>query len=428
MGPWIDLKLTVRTPMFLGATAGAPAELRMPSLRGVARFWFRALAAPAFDADDHEAVARAEAEVFGAAAGGAGAGMAGPSPVAFRLLRAPRPDTNRAPKWLRVPVDDARPDHGIGYLLGQGLYQPPNENRPNPELACRSYFPPDPSPDPDKAAVFAVRVTPSRRSGAPSASYVREIVGISLWAAATFGGLGARTRRGFGGFDLTGLDELCAAATDRTGPARDHPAIRRLHDLVAERHHGQVPDLSPPPPLGTGGAPWPSAPTCARWHIRTSDMVDTWPQLLHQAGCALRAFRAPVDRAAPPHSMTGLARYKRWVTHEYVDAVVPALRGRPPTSRTASAASFGLPLVFGKAGATINLREGADELRRASPVWIRTTRRADGRYQLLYHVFEAAIGPAGAGVALSTDHRNEPMHLDERLAYQTIANFLATGP
>lgn len=426
MEPWIPLTLTVRTPMFLGADADAAAELRMPSLRGVARFWFRALAAPVFGgADHHQAVARAEAEVFGAAAGGAGTGAAGPSPVAFRPLRAPRPDTTRSPKWLRMQVDGARPDHGIGYLLGQGLYQPASEKegRPYPQLARGSYLPPD-----EEEAVFAVRVTPSRRGGAPAAEYVREIAGISLWAAATFGGLGARTRRGFGGFDLGGLDALCEAATARAGPARDHPAIRRLHDLVAERHGRRPPDLSPPPPLGTGTAPWPSAPTWARWHIHTSDAAGTWPQLLHQAGRALRAFRAPVDRTEPPHSMSGLLPYKRWVTHEYVDAVVPALRGAPPTSRTAPAASFGMPVVFGKAGATINLRKGAEELRRASPLWIRTSRRPDGSRQLLYHVFETAIGPAEADITLSAGHRNEPMHLDEHLAYQTIADFLATAP
>ena len=422
MQPWIPLTLTVRTPMFLGADADSPAELRMPSLRGVARFWFRALAAPVFDADDHRAVARAEAEVFGAAAG-SGAGMTGPSPVAFRLVRIPRPDTNPSPRWLRMPVDAARPDHGIGYLLGQGLYQPASEaeGRPHPQLARRSHLPPD------EDAVFAVRVAPGRRNGAPAQDYVREVVGISLWAAATFGGLGARTHRGFGGFDLDGLGALCAAAAAAAGPARGHPAIRRLHELVAERHHRHLPGLSAPPPLGAGGAPWPSAPTWTRWHVQTSGRTGTWPQLLHQAGRALRAFRAPVDRTAPPHSMTGLSRYKRWVTREYIDAVVPGLRGQPPASRTAPAASFGLPVVFGKAAA-INLRKGGEELRRASPLWIRTSRRPDGKYQLLYHVFEAAIGPGGADITLSTTNRNEPLHLNEPLAYQAIADFLATAP
>ncbi len=86
-----------------------------------------------------------------------------------------------------------------------------------------------------------------------------------------------------------------------------------------------------------------------------------------------------------------------------------------------------MPVVFGKE-ATINLHDGAGELRRASPLWIRASRRPDGSYHLLYHVFEAAIGPAGAHVTLSTSRRNEQLRLDEQLAYQTIANFLTTAP
>jgi hypothetical protein len=43
-------------------------------------------------------------------------------------------------------------------------------------------------------------------------------------------------------------------------------------------------------------------------------------------------------------------------------------------------------------------------------------------------VFEAAIGPSGADITLSTNNSNESLHLDEPLAYQEIANFLATAP
>lgn len=163
--------------------------------------------------------------------------MTGPSPVAFRLGRVPRPDTNPSPRWLRMPVDAARPDHGIGYLLGQGLYQPASEaeGRPHPQLARRSHLPPD------EDAVFAVRVAPGRRNGAPAQDYVREVVGISLWAAATFGGLGARTHRGFGGFDLDGLGTLCAAAAAAAGP-------RPPGDPPPARARGRTPPPPPPRP------------------------------------------------------------------------------------------------------------------------------------------------------------------------------------
>jgi hypothetical protein len=61
------------------------------------------------------------------------------------------PESDRSPRWLRMLTGGDRPDHGIGYLLGQGLYLPPSskEERQHPELARRSHLPPtrrQPSP------------------------------------------------------------------------------------------------------------------------------------------------------------------------------------------------------------------------------------------------------------------------------------------
>ncbi|WP_162233147.1 RAMP superfamily CRISPR-associated protein [Protofrankia coriariae] len=404
----------------------------MPGIRGAARFWFRALAAPVFG-DDYGALARAESQVFGTANGadgsgngsGSGGGEArgGPSPVALRLVRPPvlDPAPSRqellSPRWLRLQPVGERRTHGIGYLLGQGLFKPPSasENRDHPELARSHHIPAG------ATGAFAVRV--DIRDDPDFAAYVREVTGISLWALATFGGLGARVRRGFGGVALTGLEQLCAVIGESVDapPTREHPAILRLHEIVAARHNRRVPSRSGPRPLGTSGA-WPSAPTWARWHVRLSEQTGTWPQLLHQAGFRLREFRAPVDRGP------GFNAYKRWVTQEYVDAVVPTLKGHHPNGRGFAIGSFGLPVVFGK-DAEAKIRRGADELRRASPLWIRVHQDSDGRCQLLYHVFEATIGPANATIDLETRRRPpEHLHLDETLAYRTIAAFLRTAP
>ncbi|WP_207770487.1 RAMP superfamily CRISPR-associated protein, partial [Frankia canadensis] len=251
MEPWIPLTLTVTTPMFLSPRPGGAAELRPPALRGAARFWFRALAAPVFEpAADHTALARAEAEIFGRPEGAPGSVRGdGPSRVAIRLRRPPTPtraDRERdQPDWLRsrppgraTPgTDDERPDHGIGYLLGQAYFRP----GPPPSLGCRSYFAPTSTAGPAATADIDLRVSPAAHSDRqPSVDYVREIAGISLWAAATFGGLGARTRRGFGGFSLAGLNALSTVLPASTitpdVPTRSHPAIRRLHELVRDRH------------------------------------------------------------------------------------------------------------------------------------------------------------------------------------------------
>lgn len=430
MEPWIPVQLTVRTPMFLAADAGGPAELRPSALRGSARFWFRALAAPVF-ADDFTAVARAEAEVFGAAA--KSGSRIGPSPVAFRIVDSPRPTSDTSPNWLRRfeqpgQGTDRRPGNGIGYLLGQAFYVPPSpkNDRPHPELSRPSHLAPEP---PNNVGAFAVRVSAGRGGGQPTAEYLRGVVAACLWAASTFGGLGARTRRGFGGFTLDGLDGLAAlpdlagiaGADEPLSPA--HPVVRAFQELVAARYERPVPLAAQPASLGTGHGPWPTAPTAGRWHIGVGRSAATWPQQLNDAGRMLRAVRAPVDRGTDPYPEGQFRGHKRWVTHEYVDAVVPALRGRPPADRHSPAASFGLPLNFGGDG-TLNLRADGKELRRASPLWIRLHREPSGQYRKLLHVFESAIGPADADLILSAGHRTEAMNLDEDLAYRTIAEYV----
>jgi len=418
MEPWIPLTLTVRTPMFLAARPGGPAEMRIPSLRGVARFWFRALAAPVFETatnTDYLGLARAEAQVFGAARQLVqGTETGGPSRVVFRLRQPPNPNQKVTPDWLTAEParDHDRPVHGIGYLLGQGFFQPSGS------LTCPSHF------APGAEGAIDVRVVPGGPGSGPDAGYLREVAGISLWAASTFGGLGARTRRGFGGFSLAGLDALSPTLTGTPRPSRHHNAIRRLQDLVASRH---APGWEPPPELpalaalGTGAGPWPEAPTWSRWHVYTSTSTVGLSSLLSTVGRELRAFRAPVDRP-------GKDRHKRYVTREYGNALLPVTAGNSPADPTVRIASFGLPLLFGTKG-SINLVDLADDdkpLRRASPLWIRIHPAGDGRYHLLCHVFEARIGPAGSTVRIKAGSNRHTVTLDEATAYSTIAAFLQT--
>ena len=408
-----EIQLTVETPTFLSAGAGTPAELRMPALRGAARYWFRALAAPVFT-DDTAAIARAEAEVFGAAAGTG----TGPSPVAFRPVKLPPAERNPSPGWLRIREPGV---NGIGYLLGPGLYEPPSEpeGREHPGLKQPSHL------AEDATGRFAVSVRAA--AGLPT-GYATELTGIALWAVGAFGGLGARTHRGFGGVRLDGLEQLSPVLAPGGPLDHGHPAIRRLHELVADRWHRAVPAERAPTVLGAA-APYPQAPSWSRWHLTQSTATfQSWVMALQAAGRALRGFRAPVDRQQPPHNMIGLPPYKRHVTHEYIDAIQPAMRGDIPVDDVFRIGAFGLPVVFGKYG-TVNQRaaDGA-ELRRASPLWICPQRRGN-TVGLLYHVFEARLRPPGATLGFPRKgHPDVPLQLDEATAYRVIAGFLGTAP
>jgi len=420
-----EITVTVETPVFVAEGPEAPAELRMPSLRGAARYWFRALAAPVF-ADNPVQVAAAEAEVFGAASGAAGPDQhSGPSRVALRQLRPVPAVRDPQPSWLR---GGAGAVNGIGYLLGPGIYQPPSAGG-HPGLLRPHYLPPSQQVEDSAKGAFLVRVVGNALD--VPADYVAEVAGISLWAVATFGGVGARVHRGFGALRLDGLDRLSPVLADAgtSPPDHAHPAIHRLHQVVADRWGLPVPPARPAAPPAGWTDPWPAAPTWSRWHTQLSAQRGSWVDRLRAAGAALRRFRAPVDRHEAPFAMTGLPAYRRWVTREYVDAVVPARAGQPVEPRFRLGA-FGLPVVF--KDATANLWQGNAELRRASPLWIRPYRaNATDRmgFRLHYHVLGARIGPDNAQLSLKV--KNAPavqLSLDERTAYGHLDAFLRVAP
>ncbi len=410
---WIPVEFTVVIPMFLDGAGGRP-EFRLPALRGAARFWFRTLAAPVFG-DDFAAVARAEAEIFGAAAAEAddGGGYRGPSRIALRPRELPKPTTSARnaselkPGWLHLREDKPRP--GIAYLLGPGLYKYPRA------LARTGYFSPGEQGTTAASGLFEVRA---------DSTYAAEVFGICLWALAAFGGLGARTRRGFGGITFTGLDRLSASVGGDEPPHRGHPAIRRLHQLVAGRHTRPMPAVDAPPPRT-----YPEAPSWSRWTIRTATRQDSWTQILNDVGMKLREFRACVDRTKAPYNMTGIPPHRRWVTREYVEVVNPHLGLAPPAPSDFAIAGFGLPIVFAH-GKVVDLVDGDDgddkTLRRASPLWIRVLPGTGRTNTLLCHIFESKILPLEGQIVLKRGQTVIPpaLHIDETIAYKTLTAFL----
>lgn len=399
---WTPITVTVETPMFLNGAEGR-TEFRIPALRGAARFWFRVLAAPVFG-DDFRRVADAEADIFGTAADDTRDSQVrrGPSRVVFRPRTLPEPvvthrvGENLRPAWLALSND--QPRKGVAYLLGVGLFKPPVA------ISRPSYF------EPGATGRFEIR------ADSPD---IAEIGGICLWATATFGGLGARTSRGFGGIRLDGLEKL-SDTTSAAGPLDvSHPAVRRLQHLVKERYKPTLSDPLATP--DTNG--YPEAPSASRWDVRRAPKNDSWVQILDAVGQELRKFRAPVDRTQKPYFETGLPAYRQFATREYLEII---RNGQPPDPATFAIGAFGLPVVFAH-GAVVDLVEAnGSPLRRASPLWLRTIPAKGGRRDLLCHVFESKIGPEWGHLALKINGQPSGPHLvlDETTAYSTIGAFV----
>lgn len=185
----------VTTPLFLGgANPAHKAELRAPSVKGALRFWWRALAWSRYNGN-LECIRKKEACLFGAG---------GDRPSAGRQssfgLRA---------RWLSKPscsfkLDGSRTGQsreGVSYL-GYGLEGGGGQNK----LARPCY---------GHGGRFELELR-SRRPGAEVAPSIVE----ALTIFGLLGGLGARSRRGWGSVTLLTLD--CRDAPQEPSTLEDY--------------------------------------------------------------------------------------------------------------------------------------------------------------------------------------------------------------
>ena len=179
------------TPLYGGgAETQKPDEVtvvRASEIRGLLRFWWRATRGGQFDGSLAKMRAAEEA-IWGSAAG---EGKAGPSPVALAVhvlkrgqkIRDVSIRTRRGNQ--RVNIGDPRSPYGY-------VAFPLRDSR-------GSVW---------KDVEFELYITINRTNvqGGGKTLNVQEEVEAALWAWETFGGVGARTRRGFGALQLTKID------------------------------------------------------------------------------------------------------------------------------------------------------------------------------------------------------------------------------
>jgi CRISPR-associated protein Cmr1 len=336
---WRPLPLRTVTPAFLGRFAEGDRSGQMafpiPSLRGVLAYWLRALAGPHVG-DDTGQLLRAETELFGTAAG---EGTAGPSRI---LLRGGR---------LGISALTA-PDLKLGYLMGPGLT---DENQPRPRHLSPS--------------TLTLQV---RNLGTPSHA---DLFLSALWALRTFGGIGARTRRGFGTLaidpDRVPRLNLERHSFDRAWLMRDNPAdLPAVLDCVAQA----LADLG----VRDGAfAGQPGYPCFADGWFQAAEHSlregGTHLHALADLGDLLKRFRHP-GTPPKPGRLPSTAGYRQ-IARPYAERTTPT--GPFPDG------ALGLPVVYTVHGFTEPVTvepvdADASPARRASPLWLRVTPRPRG--------------------------------------------------
>lgn len=363
---WHPLTLSTVTPMFLGKfTSPDPRQQRgaipfpVPSLRGALGYWLRALAG-AHVGDHLASLAQAEAAVFGGArtrdVGGPSAiWIRGRKPVGVKEFQ-PRSGGNRYP---------------VGYLMGQGLYGV------IPAARCV---------DSGRTINLEVRCT--------GAGVQADLFLSALWALRTFGGVGARARRGFGSIavDARSLDLPCErfqlAWLAASAPDDVAGELAAVLDCVG----GCLGELGVPTSESGDVQPgYPRFDRAGRWHLLKPDVpvpARNAEDALAWTGQRLREFR--LDGAG--HDNTAGWR----------EIVRPYLDGSDYSAEF-RAGALGLPVVYTERSAdkdasdrsaTVEPVIGGQPSRRASPLWLRVYARGNA-WWLRSLAFDATWLPDG---------------------------------
>jgi CRISPR-associated protein Cmr1 len=368
---WTTLRLRVETPLFGGDDPKSDrtrSPIRVPSIRGVLRHWFRAVAA-GHGVTDKADLWQAEVPIFGS--------TDYPSPIHLRINgsleasgKGTKPDWAGGIRW-------GNGFHGAHYLLGQGLWHFRNG-------LTRPFVKP--------GEKFNLDV---RLSGDETVNW-RFL--LAMWAWLTYGGLGARTRRGFGQLrcvDIVGtLPEPFAAALTTVNDAEGWSLLGKTA-IPAELRQPDVlgwSGWSAKPPDGAAPLPETPALTPTWWEgLVFPGEDDDLDGVLRFAGRAWRNFRAMSAPNATPNQRTH--------SPEWTDSI-------HGTGRDYRVAALGLPVGYhsrnsGLDGTVEPVRRGSSELlRRASPVWIRPVELPNGKWALFSHVFWARLLPDDAMLRL----------------------------
>ena len=201
----IDATYRVATPLFCAGADPNRAELRVPSFKGVLRFWWRALAWPRCGGD-LQAIRQEEDALFGSAGGGQ-------SRLLMRLAPAARARAIGEGELLTVSsTDRSAVGEGARYL-GYGVMEAFASRKKNTRAgeltrAClRAPF------------EFTVQMRTRSLDERQRTSLKRALIALG-----TLGGMGAKGRKGYGSLVLR---SLCVDRAEQWRPPRDVAELRK---------------------------------------------------------------------------------------------------------------------------------------------------------------------------------------------------------
>jgi CRISPR-associated protein Cmr1 len=173
----VNFTCEVITPMFLGGADGKSAELRTASIKGDLRFWWRAL----YGGDDINGMKKREGEIFGS--------TEEKSNLIINIHNRPKPVLNNLPKGEKFKASSNGKTFLLSIIdyLAYGLYE---YKKGNGNIYNKEHFIPN--------SKFEIEFKFNKQ-------HEKEILN-SFNVLVFFGGLGSRSRNGFGSFDINDIE------------------------------------------------------------------------------------------------------------------------------------------------------------------------------------------------------------------------------
>ncbi len=318
------------TPLFLGGADGKKAEIRAASIKGALRFWYRAVSFRA--GTEIKDVRKSEAEIFGSSDGGQSSFLLD---VVEKDIEVIKPGY----KWGNQGVSYL----GYGLLDYKGIQKERESIRPG--------------------GSFRVRFLLRRDKEKTKASLLQTLKALNL-----FGGLGSRSRRGFGSVNL---ETLTVDGAQKVRPLVD---VKELADEIEDFQQnlgGLATDLPPYTAISSRARvvlgpirrrPLDVLENIGREMIRYRSYGrsgDSGEHVLPWGEIAQQNFSGDHD-LIKDFALTGTA-------HKHPERVI-----------------FGLPHNYFFAGTTVNIEgESEDYQRRASPLFIHIHKLEEGYIPVL---------------------------------------------
>lgn len=366
----VKLKLELGTPAFLAGADQSKAEWRAASVRGQLRWWFRAVAERGQDLGE---VRKLETEIFGSTE------RRSPLTVRARLLREP-PEIDRA---ARPPYKGMWPAEKLAEEIGQAedeatiqrLVVHNQSGKPVPTnsiaylgFGCLNWRgqPDELWKDGPKRGVLYPRTQLSLTlQWRPKEMRREDLLEEALWAWLNLGGIGGKSRNGFGSLYLSEVSNHALGSRDDL----QAPTLEKLRAEVKER----FPDRAQRPP---GDDELPEWTRLSRWSrvLISQEDHERWEDALGQAGAWLVAYRRRYGHPGDARTIDGVALANRDYTWAKNVKKAPQAPDR---------GGFGLPLPFSKNKVLSWDDGGSGDGRRASPLHLHIA-RFGGRFHSVW--------------------------------------------